>query len=107
MARSRGRALLSRSPGLCLPGSLGRALLFPELFSSIPPVLAQFFLPLAAREAWRIGETHTIQYNAKLTNYTIALWQQELTGGSANLGPTLVGKWRPGGRRLPSFLGYA
>lgn len=59
------------------------------LFAIIPPATSQFFSPTQSRELWRVGETKKIQYNTKFTQYTIALWQQALAGGSANLGPVI------------------
>lgn len=38
---------------------------------------------------WTIGETKTIQFTTTYSNYTIALWQQTLAGGSATLGPII------------------
>ncbi|KAK2741690.1 hypothetical protein CKAH01_07031 [Colletotrichum kahawae] len=60
------------------------------LFTTVPLVSSQFLNPSQRRELWRIGETRKIQYNTKLENYTIALWQQAIAGGSATLGPIIV-----------------
>ncbi|KAF9872990.1 hypothetical protein CkaCkLH20_09500 [Colletotrichum karsti] len=60
------------------------------LFTVIPLVSPQFLNPSQRREVWRIGETKKVTYNTKLKNYTIALWQQAIAGGSAELGPILV-----------------
>lgn len=38
---------------------------------------------------WTLGETKTIQFTTTYSNYTIALWQQTLAGGSAALGPII------------------
>lgn len=38
---------------------------------------------------WTVGETKTIQFTTTYSNYTIALWQQQLAGGSATLGPII------------------
>ena len=51
---------------------------------------SQFFNPTAARQQFRVGEVQTIRYHTKLVNYTIAIWQQAVAGGSANLGPAIV-----------------
>ncbi|KAJ0162401.1 hypothetical protein CTA2_4629 [Colletotrichum tanaceti] len=59
------------------------------LFAIIPLAASQFFSPTQRRELWRIGETKNIRYNTKFTRYTIALWQQALAGGAANLGPVI------------------
>ncbi|WQF85034.1 hypothetical protein CDEST_10048 [Colletotrichum destructivum] len=59
------------------------------LFAIIPLASSQFFSPTQSRELWRIGETKNIWYNTKFTRYTIALWQQVLAGGAANLGPVI------------------
>ncbi|KZL86181.1 ser-thr- gpi-anchored family protein [Colletotrichum incanum] len=68
------------------PNMLLLAVLF---FSIIPWASSQFFTPTQSRESWRIGETKKISYNTKFTKYTIALWQQALAGGAANLGPVI------------------
>lgn len=47
---------------------------------------------------WKIGETKTIQFTTTYSNYTIALWQQTLAGGSATLGPII---FRPSTRSTP------
>ncbi|KAL0943086.1 uncharacterized protein CTRU02_200971 [Colletotrichum truncatum] len=60
------------------------------LLAIVPSVTSQFFSPTQRREVWRIGETRKIGYNTKFTNYSIALWQQALAGGSANIGPVVV-----------------
>jgi hypothetical protein len=62
---------------------------FDVFFWIIPFASAQFFTPVSKRQLWRVGEVQKITYNTKLTNYTIALWQQALAGGAATLGPTL------------------
>ena len=49
-------------------------------------VAADFFNPPQAT-VWTIGDTQTISYNHNFPNYTIALWQQTLGGGSATIGP--------------------
>ncbi|KAL2129001.1 hypothetical protein VTI74DRAFT_8370 [Chaetomium olivicolor] len=66
------------------------ATLLGLILCTVSSASAQFFQPLTKREVWRIGEVHTIHYNTKLTNYTIALWQQAMAGGSATIGPILV-----------------
>lgn len=62
------------------------------LFTTVPLVSSQFLNPSQSRELWRIGQTRKVQYNTKLEEYTIALWQQAIAGGSATLGPIIVGK---------------
>ncbi|KAK4034209.1 hypothetical protein C8A01DRAFT_39340 [Parachaetomium inaequale] len=55
-----------------------------------PLVYSQFLTPLTERQVFRVGEVQKIQYRTKLTEYTIAIWQQALAGGAANLGPVVV-----------------
>ncbi len=55
-----------------------------------PLVSSQFFNPTTARQQFRVGEVQTIGYHTKLVNYTIAIWQQAMAGGSATLGPVVV-----------------
>ena len=57
-----------------------------------PLVASQFFNPTTARQQFRVGELLTVRYNTKLVNYTIAIWQQAMAGGSADLGPAIVRK---------------
>lgn len=40
-------------------------------------------------EVWTIGETQTIKWTTTYSNYTIALWQQTVAGGSATLGSVI------------------
>ncbi|KAK4137118.1 hypothetical protein BT67DRAFT_95508 [Trichocladium antarcticum] len=63
------------------------ATLFLTLAALLGPVCAQFITPITKRQLWRVGDVQTITYNTKFTNYTIALWQQAMAGGSATLGP--------------------
>lgn len=44
-------------------------------------------------QIWRLGEVHKIRYRTNLQAYTIAIWQQSLAGGSANLGPIIFRKY--------------
>ncbi|KAL2022502.1 hypothetical protein VTK56DRAFT_5109 [Thermocarpiscus australiensis] len=55
----------------------------------IPFASSQFFNPLTRREVWKLGEERKVQYHTKFSNYTIAIWQQALAGGSADLGPVI------------------
>ncbi|KAM0811778.1 hypothetical protein AB5N19_12134 [Seiridium cardinale] len=38
---------------------------------------------------WTVGEVQTIKFTTTYSNYTIALWQQSIEGGSALLGPVI------------------
>jgi hypothetical protein len=58
----------------------------------LPLVSSQFLTPLTERQLFRVGEVQKIQYRTKLTEYTIALWQQALAGGGATPGPVVVRK---------------
>ncbi len=60
------------------------------VFALSPLVSSQFLDPTTKRQQFRVGEPKTIRYNTKLTNYTIAIWQQAVAGGSATLGPVVV-----------------
>jgi hypothetical protein len=60
------------------------------LFVLVPLVASQFLNPPQARQQFRVGEVQKIRYRTKLVNYTIALWQQAMAGGSADLGPVVV-----------------
>jgi hypothetical protein len=41
---------------------------------------------------WILGETQTIQWTTIFSNYSITLWQQNLAGGSATAGPSILSK---------------
>lgn len=69
-------------------------MLFSCLALAAQPVeTIEFFSPQRKREVWRIGETKTVRYFTKHKNYTIALWQQAMAGGSARMGPVIVGRY--------------
>ncbi|KAH6628328.1 hypothetical protein F5144DRAFT_578676 [Chaetomium tenue] len=55
----------------------------------IPIASCQWLQPSAKRELWHVGDVHNIQYHTNLTSYTITLWQQTLSGGSARPGPVI------------------
>jgi hypothetical protein len=46
-------------------------------------------------------EVQKIRYHTKLVNYTIALWQDAMAGGSATLGPAIVRKSPPNPLSIP------
>lgn len=62
------------------------------LLISAISVSAQFFTPQRRDEVWRVGEQRTIRYYTKITNYTIALWQEAPSNNFAIRGPILVGE---------------
>lgn len=60
----------------------------------IPWAYAEFFYPpMKGRGVLRTGERQTIKYKTPYTEYTIALWQQALSGGAATLGPIIYRKF--------------
>lgn len=74
----------------------------------IPLVWSQFLVPgEGPRLDWKGGEVQEISYNTTCTEYTIALWQQSLSGGFAILGPILFRKLHSSPCLLMSMLGFS
>lgn len=67
-------------------------------FLGLVLLTATVLLPLASADfsyppqgaVFHIGEKETIKWQTTLANYTVALWQQALAGGSATLGPIVL-----------------
>lgn len=54
----------------------------------LPQGFCEFYTPQQkGRGVWKVGDVEPVKYKTSYTNYTIALWQQSLTEGSAGLGP--------------------
>jgi hypothetical protein len=60
-----------------------------------PPDAPESPAPFSTNPVWTIGEVQTIKFTTVYPNYTIALWQQNLGGGFANLGPILFREFLP------------
>ncbi|KAI1374627.1 hypothetical protein F4677DRAFT_425620 [Hypoxylon crocopeplum] len=58
-------------------------------FFNPPNALAEPTLNFSTNPVWRVGGVETIKFTTVYSNYTISLWQQNLDGGSASLGPSI------------------
>lgn len=46
-----------------------------------------------SRELWRVGDIETVRFSRpNFSDYTIALWQQNMPKGAASLGPVIFRK---------------
>ncbi|KAH6647401.1 hypothetical protein BKA67DRAFT_385963 [Truncatella angustata] len=54
-----------------------------------PPNAPESPSPFSDNAVWAVGDVQTIKFTTTYSNYTVALWQQNLEGGFALLGPVI------------------